>query len=352
MKPPFLHSHWGIRPMAVEDPTVYRLRTDVTLVNRGDHFVLAAPGCRTALRLGCDYGRIHASLYFGATFDELIQLLCDGNPPDDAGEAILRALLARLSSSRFLDCGEGSQASDCEAERRFIPLPAALKLSQWLGSFLASVPRSLRQAVCLAFVFFDFLGVAYLTGLNSARVVFGSLEGGQAAMAAAVFLLVVIPLHELSHGIVATGRNIRVRAIGLTLSRGFFPIPFVDTTDAYREASSGPRIAIAMAGPWSDISCAGLAAWAGVVWDDVEYLRNVAFVLTMLCLGLAAANLNPFRRSDGSRALEAVLNDDFARQNALGKRRSPLSSELSRRRYWLACMAYLLVLPLLAWRIW
>jgi putative peptide zinc metalloprotease protein len=105
-------------------------------------------------------------------------------------------------------------------------------------------------------------------------------------------------VHELGHGITAKHHGLRVPTMGLAFLL-FWPVPYTDTTDAWRLVSRRARIAIGAAGVAAEIS---LAVIATLVWCAAPDgpVRNAAFAMAVVnWLSTIAVNLSPFMRFDG-----------------------------------------------------
>ena len=119
--------------------------------------------------------------------------------------------------------------------------------------------------------------------------------------------------HEFAHGLCAEsfGRPVTRAGLKLVLT---FPYLFVDTTDAWFE-SRRRRIAIALAGPASDLTLGGAFA-IGCWLCDAGALRDVFFQLAFGGYVGALFNLNPLLERDGYHVLVDALREPGLRRRA------------------------------------
>ncbi len=109
-------------------------------------------------------------------------------------------------------------------------------------------------------------------------------------------------IHELGHTLVATKFGVRVRKTGLYLI-GLYPMPYVDCTDADLSATRIQRIAISLAGLFTDIL---VALSAFIAWHFVEgdFLKTLlANVFMFSSVNSVLFNANPLIKLDGYYAL-------------------------------------------------
>lgn len=139
-----------------------------------------------------------------------------------------------------------------------------------------------------------------------------SLGGLTLAMLVGYLLQVVG--HELAHAVTCRhfGREVHRAGVGWYL---FLPVAFVDTSDIWL-AGKGPRVAVALAGPYTNFILSGLASLLLPLVGDAGWravLLNVA--ASGYLLGLV--NLNPLIEFDGYYALMDVLEVPNLRAKAL-----------------------------------
>ena len=140
-------------------------------------------------------------------------------------------------------------------------------------------------------------------------VVGGSLGLGVIAFALGRALVVVV--HELAHGLAVARTGRRVPRAGLKLVL-VFPYAFVDTSEAWLEPRRR-RMAIAAAGPASDLVVAGLLSLVTIAVH--HRTADATFQLAIGAYLGALSNLNPLMDRDGAQLLA-----DHLRQPGLRRR--------------------------------
>ncbi len=119
---------------------------------------------------------------------------------------------------------------------------------------------------------------------------------GFAWFAAALAVSKVI--HEFGHGLTAKHHGLRVPSMGVAFLL-FWPVPYTDTTDAWRLTLRRARMEVDLAGVAAEIS---LAVLATLIWCAAPdgALRNAAFAIAVVnWVSTVAINLSPFMRFDG-----------------------------------------------------
>lgn len=161
----------------------------------------------------------------------------------------------------------------------------------------------------LSFVFVLWIWVAHWSQLsqdNLAYLNFTSKSGSDLAEFWALFLVVGF-VHESAHGLTCKHYGGQVHKMGFHLVY-LLPAFFVDVTEGWVYASRWQRLAIIIAGVWSELL---LSVFASFVWwgtptgsdvHDIAYkmiLLNGIFVL--------AVNLNPLVKLDGYYAFSEIV---------------------------------------------
>lgn len=116
-------------------------------------------------------------------------------------------------------------------------------------------------------------------------------------------LIVHTSSHEMSHALVSSYYNVRVREFGIGLLYYFLPTAYTDRTDAYRLRRFAERAWIALAGPIFDLSAAGLSAV--LAYSTGGRTRATFHLLMLIQLWICFSNLNPLLPTDGYHVLEA-----------------------------------------------
>lgn len=121
-----------------------------------------------------------------------------------------------------------------------------------------------------------------------------------------LFLLHLV-LHELSHTLVSSYYDVKIREIGVALLYYFFPVAYADRTDGYRLRVPKQRIYISLAGPAFDLSAAALSGLLAL--STGGWLGNSLHALMFFEFAMFISNLNPLMPSDGYHALEALFGE-------------------------------------------
>jgi putative peptide zinc metalloprotease protein len=168
---------------------------------------------------------------------------------------------------------------------------------------------------------FSYAGLAVLVSMVLLAILFGIRNDWSAAtafqnsMTLEAFLTfgLIAPflklIHELGHVAACTKYGVRVREGGLNII-GFYPMPFVDCSEADLIAQRGQRIMISATGVLTDFAV-GLTAF--LLWHvtENEQTRNIlGYVFVFSTLNSLLFNANPLMRMDGY----------FAMSDALGRR--------------------------------
>ena len=159
------------------------------------------------------------------------------------------------------------------------------------------------------------LGIlAFIVVGTRAQAVFESVQNGKLWLFLIPAYLIAILVHEAGHAFTTKFFGYAVPRAGVGWY-WFGPIAFVDTSDMWR-AGRWPRIAVSLAGPYTNVaigSVAAITAWGvsdplatGVLWQ---------FALTSYALALI--NLNPLLEYDGYYILMDWLERPNLRPRAL-----------------------------------
>jgi len=131
-----------------------------------------------------------------------------------------------------------------------------------------------------------------------------------------VAILIVTRLfHELGHAIVAARMGVRVKNVGIFWMLGI-ACPYVDVTDSWRLSSRNQRIAVSLAGIYTEVI---IATVAGVIWLNTapNFLHSICGQIMILCSFMTIAiNLNPLVRYDGYFVLSDYLEVANLRDDA------------------------------------
>lgn len=169
---------------------------------------------------------------------------------------------------------------------------------------------------------FSYAGLAVLLSMVVLAILFGIRNDWSAAtafqnsMTLQAFLTfgLIAPflklIHELGHVAACTRYGVRVRDGGLNII-GFYPMPFVDCSEADLIAQRSQRIMISAAGVLTDFTV-GLTAFLLWHFTENEQTRNIlGYVFVFSTLNSLIFNANPLMRMDGY----FVVSDGLGRRN-------------------------------------
>jgi putative peptide zinc metalloprotease protein len=282
--------------------------------------------------------------------DELVPLLVEGTSVDALAAHVaqrrpgVRLVEAKLGEflKRLDACGllEGSTAAPQALwpDRR-IELCRPDAFARTVARLIGLVPRPI---VLLALA-----GAIALSGYHILAAFLGPRRPSPAdllwlfdPLGAAAFLLLVVPVHELCHAVACRMAGAPVGGAGLVRHRSLLFGPYVDTTQAYRVPGRWARFWIPAAGPLVDLLAAGIAASVAASTNGAGLAGRAATYTFVLSLAAFYFDTSPIGISDGSRMLEALLDDDLARRSALTPVRSRLSPRSSIVLYRTACVLH------------
>lgn len=325
------------------------LRSDVQVVHRARYTILFRAHGRQAVRVARTVDVLLSLLRVGARKSELEGALhlSHSNDPDVAQK--LDCFLSRLDAIGLLETGGPARHVQARWHRwEFLDInPVAARLDRALNY----VPKPVLNVIVGILATLAFVGIAIQVS-DAPRPTFNSIFDVTSVWGIAFFLLVVVPVHELAHSVACRAAGVPVGGVGLVLHGGIIPGPFVDTSATYAVADRWLRFRVPIAGPLVDLYVAGAAAWllllgsAGALFDAP--LVSIMILSTVFLL----LDTNPFGPSDGSRALEAILDDELARRSAFGREGTTLSTKRSIWSYRFASALYICIVMLLVGVLW
>jgi putative peptide zinc metalloprotease protein len=297
--------------------TRIRLCQGVDVIRRGDELVLVAPNGNAAVRVGNVGERLLPFLARGSGFRDLAEILRQDHPQSRDIESKLSQLVATLSRSQLVIVDD--EATRGSRRTRRFPLVDLNPIAARVASLLVRAPRCTlvcggglllcaASAGVLAVAGQDF-HLLHPSGLVCRFDRFGFMA----------FVLMVVPLHEISHAVACRMAGAAISSAGLVLHGGIVPGPYVDTTAAYRVRARWRRFSIPAVGPAVDLVTSGTAAWFVRVSPAESALSQASLYLMLLGLVALILDTNPFNASDGSHMVEAFLNDELARRSALSR---------------------------------
>jgi len=329
-----------------------QLREGVARVRRArGQTVLVSPDGSSATRIGEGGEKLLPLLMRGADVDEVVAFLQQQHPLDRDISIKLDRFLAELARGGLLATSERTAKRARPGAKRFAlfnPDRLAKALAQWWRWIPASRSPWLVGLLIAAAA----IGLAAVWLGGSQRLNPVGLITRFDPIGLAVFVFIVVPLHELSHAVACRAAGAPVTTAGIMLHFFVIPGPYVETTEAYRVADRWRRFWIPATGPLVDFLASGTAAWMVVLTGgDGLVGRASLYVLLLSCL-FVYLDTNPFTPSDGSHMLEALLDDELARTTALSRHRLPLSMRPVTNTYRLVSVVHFLVAALVvAWLV-
>nr|KJZ11434.1 hypothetical protein TW77_06045 [Pseudoalteromonas rubra] len=262
-------------------------------------------------------------LYRGANFSELSEHLRKLHPTARDIDAKLHVFLTQLSNAGLLENSEKKSRVNINSPKiRLLDLDPGAKL---IAEGIKSVPRV-----------FSWFMLAALLGLSCLVLLWMIVTGQLPAMTSlvdrfhiagvAIFVLLVVPLHEFSHAIATRLAGIKAGYLGVVVHNGFVPGPYIETPEIYQLKSKISRFWIPAAGPIIDFLAVGFSG-AMILWGPQDpVVQDIFVTLFFISLMFVYFDTNPITPSDGSHMLEALFDDELARVSALSFKRATLSA--------------------------
>ena len=317
----------------------------VRQVHRGTPwFVLQDPISGKGHRLSQQGYRFFALADGTRTVQRIWQVVCSEFPERPPTQSEIVTLIAQLYQADLVVADRRPDLSDmvrrAEKHRRQLVV-AALKNPLALRMPLLDPGPFLEATQVVGRVIFSRLGFVlwFLLIIGATGIVvtrWSELAGNMPDRLFSIssilpLVLAYIPvklLHELGHGYALRRWDSEVREVGL-MFLVFFPVPYVDASQAMMLPSKWQRITVSAAGILVET---GLAAVATFVWAMAEpgALRAIAFNV-MLIGGVSTIlfNANPLLRFDGYFMLSDFLE-------------SPNFAQRANKYFWYICERYVL----------
>jgi Peptidase family M50 len=338
------------KPFEAASHSPVQLRDGVARVRRGGRqTVLVSPDGSSATRIGEVGHALLPLLMRGADMAELAAFLQEQHPLARDIPIKLDRFLAALDAGGMLETGNRPAKRPRSGNKRFAlvnPDRVATELARWWGR-IPAVPS--RWLLALLMVSAAIGLVAACLG-NSQSLNPVGLVTQFDPFGLAVFVLMIVPLHELSHAVACRAAGAPVTGAGIMLHCYVIPGPYVETTQAYRVKDRWPRFWIPATGPLVNFVAGGMAAWIVVLTHGEGSVGRASLYVVLLSCLFLYLDTNPLTPSDGSHMLEALLDDELARTTALSRRGTHLSMRRVVNTYRLLCLVHLILAALVvAW---
>lgn len=121
-----------------------------------------------------------------------------------------------------------------------------------------------------------------------------------------LMLFTVQLLHELGHALTCRHFNVKVPVMGITFIV-LFPLPYTDTTDAWRLSERYKRLAIGCGGMAVELMLATIAMYVWMISGPGIIKSMAFFMVTVTMISTILINLNPLMRFDGYYILSDLL---------------------------------------------
>jgi hypothetical protein len=314
--------------VSVTGPGVVRLVAGVRRVRRPGCLLLLPPSGRPVVTSPL-VDELWDALVSGTPVVDLVGAVQAGHPrARDVGPKLV-AFLDVLWGAGLL---EGSPGAAGRPLRVRLPMDP---LARYLADGMGRLPAPLRAWWLRGAVAAAGCGwAAALLGPRRLRLSALRLSGVPTTVPAIALLVF---LHELGHAVAC--RLVGVPSGPLCVPRGGV-LPRVHTPAAWGVEDPLRRATVPAAGPLVDLLLGGCAAGVLAVRGPDRRGGPTAALVALYALVAVDVGTSPLPVGDGSHALEALLDDEFARAAALSGRRSRFTRPRSVLRYRLACLGH------------
>ena len=335
--------------MSVADSTtIYRFHEHVVRFHRAHTVVLVSKKDGTSVRVSQGAVELLPLLAEGADSETLTARLRALYPQARNPGSKLKLFLAQLAQAGLLD--NLTEKPRIKPSARKIVLGNPDPIAKKVADALLLFPAWLRLCFTVSFIAAACAGIGTLfldkNSLPHPMRLFDSFS----LWGLLAFIFLIVPLHEFAHAIACRMAGVPVGPAGI-LFHGIMPGPYVDTGFFYQIREKYQRFRVPAAGPFIDLMAAGTAAWLLVILDSSAFTPALV-TLFLLSMAFVYLDTNPLAPSDGSRMLEALLDDELARRSALSRKRSGLSYWKSVWLYRGAIALHLLISGLFIWYWW
>jgi|GEM_PF-6030965 len=332
----------------VNSETVYRFHEHVVRFHRAHTVMLVSKKDGTSVRVSQGAVDLLPLLAEGADSETLVARLRALYPQARNPASKLKMFLAQLAQAGLLDNLVEQPRVKPSARKIVLGNPDAV--AKKFASAFMLVPSWLRAAFTVSLIIAACAGIGALfldkNNLPHPMRLFDAFS----VWGLMAFIILVVPLHEFAHAVACRMSGVPVGQAGL-LFHGIMPGPYVDTGFFYQIRGKFQRFRVPAAGPLIDLLAAGTAAWLLVLFDSTSFSPALV-TLFLLSMAFVYLDTNPLAPSDGSRMLEALLDDELARRSALSRRRSGLSYWKSVWLYRATIVLHFAISALFIWYWW
>ena len=328
--------------------TIYRFHEQVVRFHRAHAVMLVSKRDGTSVRVSQGAVELLPLLAEGADSETLVARLRLLYPQARNPASKLKLFLAQLAQAGLLD--NLAEQPRTKPSARKIVLGNPDVIAKKFSDAFMFIPNWLRTALTVSFVVAACMGIVELfldkNNLPHPMRLFDAFS----IWGLVAFIVVVVPMHEFAHAVACRMSGVPVGHAGI-LFHGIMPGPYVETGFFYQIRGKFQRFRVPAAGPLIDLLAAGTAAWLLLLLDSPT-LSPALTTLFLISMAFVYLDTNPFAPSDGSRMLEALLDDELARRSALSRKRSGLSYWKSVWLYRTIIFLHLAISGLFVWYWW
>lgn len=331
---------------------VWRLRRDVVTVRRSGTLLLMSRTTGASVRMTRVASELLPLLDAGTDFTDMVSHLQSQYPNARDIESKLDGFLSELAGVGLV---EGAREHKLESvRRRYGPQFEIFdpdRLAEKIARCIHAVPAPLAWLTLFAGLAGAVAGIGALAAAGkiphpSSLVVAFDVVG------LAIFVLAVVPVHEIAHAIACRTAGAPVRSAGIILHGWIVPGPFVNTSHAYQLRDKWRRFWIPAAGPLVDLLAVGASAWVLAAGLGGEAVAESAAFVFVLCTVFLYLDTNPLTPSDGSKMVEALLDDELARRAAFRGARSSIAVRRNMHVYRLVSIAHASIAAIVLYLWW
>lgn len=171
----------------------------------------------------------------------------------------------------------------------------------------------------------------------------------------APFTVLSVALHELGHALATKSFGYEVHYMGVGWN-GLRPVAFTDTSDMWLSSKRWPRIAVNLAGVFTDVLVAGSASILFFIISN-PFVQGLLWLFAIFTYINAFRMLSPLQDLDGYYVLMDLLERPHLRQSSAvwlvkefpksWRNRKKMRNYFPEIFYWLSCIVFLILLTLI-----